>query len=83
METLSVWANGFGVWSCRVTFPGIGYGPLYLDANADRIRAKARRAIRREILARNTGQIAPVRVVVSASNLNHMNIMRSVTFTEK
>ena len=46
------------------------------------IRAKARRAIRAEILAREAGPIGPVRVAVTANKLDHMNLMQSITFSE-
>lgn len=81
-EAVTAWADGFGVWHARVSFPYPGYGNTYLDANIDRIRAKARRAIRREILARERGPIGPVRVHVVANNLDHMNRMRSITYAE-
>jgi hypothetical protein len=83
-ETVTTYANGFGIWHARVDFPSPGYGPGYLRAHGDRIRAKARRAIRREILARERDGITlrPVRVHVSHNDLNHMNQMRSLTFAE-
>lgn len=81
-ETVTTWADGFGIWHARVDFPAPGYGPGFLDQHIDRIRAKARRAIRREILAREAGPIAPVRVHVSANDLDSANRMRSLTFAE-
>lgn len=81
-ETVTTWADGFGTWHARVNFSGIGYGPAYLDQHIDRIRAKARRAIRREILARQAGPISPVRVHVTANDLDSMNVMRSITYSE-
>lgn len=83
-ETVTTWADGFGIWHARVTFPSPGYGPDHLAANIDRIRAKARRAIRREILERapRDARIGAVRVHVSANSLDHMNVMRSITFAE-
>lgn len=84
-ETVTTWANGFGTWHCRVDFPAPGYGPQYLDGHIDRIRAKARRAIRREILLRSPAGfvLAPVRVEVADSNLDAMNRMRSITYAER
>lgn len=83
-ETVTTWANAFGRWHARVDFPAPGYGPGYLDGHVDRIRAKARRAIRREIgqreqLPRNYR----VSVIVEDNDLDHMNRMRSLTFAEK
>lgn len=82
METIKVYMDGFGAWRAKVTFEG-GVGPQWLDANHDRFRAKARRAIRREILTRENGPIHPVRIEVIANSLDHMNLMHSITFVEK
>lgn len=82
-ETVHRWADGFGVWYARITFPDGGYGPDYLEANADRIRLKARRAIRQEILAREAGPIRPVRVEVVKNDVDHMNVMHSITYKER
>ena len=54
----------------------------------DSIRAAARRAIRREILERmprgtTAAQLRPVRIVVTANDLDHMNVLRSLTFGER
>lgn len=81
-EVVTTWADGFGNWHAKVQFEPPGYGNTHLAANIDRIRAKARRAIRREILARERGPIRPVRVHVSENDLDHMNVMRSITFAE-
>lgn len=82
-ETVTTWADGFGRWHARVNFGGIGYGPAYLDQHIGRIRARARRAIRRELLARESDPIRPVRVEVVANDLDAMNVMRSITYAEK
>lgn len=79
-ETVETWCDASGVWHARVTFPGRGYGPDYLGAQWDAIRAKARRAIRRQIGER-PGLV--VRIYVKDNNLDHMNCMRSVTFAER
>lgn len=81
-ETVSTYADGLGIWHAKVSFPYPGYSPSYLAANIDRIRAKARRAIRREILQREAGPIGPIRIHVSANDLDHMNRMQSITFSE-
>ncbi len=73
-ETVTTYADGFGRWHARVQFPEPGYGPQYLDANIDRIRAKARRAIRREMLAREfVGHDLVVRVEVVACDQDSLN----------
>lgn len=85
-ESVHTYADGFGIWHARVEFPSPGYGPGYLDAEWSRIRAKARRAIRREILARAPRGGAPgwvCRVEVVANDLDSLNRMHSVTFAER
>jgi hypothetical protein len=81
METVHTYADSFGCWAAKVSFDPAG--PAWMDANIDRIRAKARRAIRREILSRENGPINPVRVEVTANHLDHMNLMHSITFKER
>lgn len=82
-ETVETWTDAFGFWHAKVSFPYPGYGPAHVSTNIDRIRAKARRAIRREILARENGPIRPVRVFVSANHIDHMNRLRSITYAER
>ena len=82
-EIVTTSADAFGNWHAKVIFPAPGYGPQYLDENADRIRAKARRAIRAEIAARQSSPVGPVRVEVKANSLDHLNRMRSITYSEK
>ncbi len=82
-ETVTTWANGFGRWFAKVEFPTSGYGPQHLEANIDRIRAKARRAIRREINARQelTSDYF-VYVQVEESDIDSLNVMHSITYGE-
>ena len=84
-ETVTTWADGFGNWHAKVTFPAPGYGPAYLEEHGARIRAKAQRAIKREIEKRSgpanwTGY--RVRVQVEANELNAQNQMRSIVYGE-
>lgn len=87
-ETVTTWADGFGVWHSRITFPFPGYGPHFTDTQWDRIRAKGRRAIKREIVQRNATRSNPTmrgyvcRIQVAHVDLDHMNRMQSVTFKE-
>jgi hypothetical protein len=82
-EVVTTWANSSGHWHARVDFPAAGYGPGHLRANIDRIRAKARRAMRREIGQRqNVDRQWRCRVVVADSDLDHMNVMHSITYRE-
>ncbi len=84
-EEVTTWADGFGVWHCKVSFPAPGYGPAKMDKDAHRIRARARKAIRAEVEARAPeGVIPPTTYVeVAANDLDHMNIMKSITYKEK
>lgn len=84
-ETLTVWANGFGVWHAKIVSK-IGFGNAgdsNIDRHIDRIRAKACRAIRREILAREDGPIHPVRVEVDEVLAYGTGVIYSITFKEK
>lgn len=82
-ERVHAWADGFGTWHARVAFPDEGYGPRYLDEHADRIRAKARRAIRCELQARQGAPLGTVRLEVESTELDHMNLMHSITYVER
>lgn len=82
-EIVVTGADAYGNWHAKVIFPAPGYGPQYLDENADRIRAKARRAIRREIGARQfTLDSWRCEIEVKANSLDHLNRMRSITYGE-
>lgn len=82
-EIVTTHADARGNWHAKIIFPAPGYGPQYLAENSDRIRAKARRAIRAEIAARQAKPVGPVRVEVTANNVDHMNRMRSITYYAK
>lgn len=82
-ETVTTHTDGYGIWHARVSFPSPGYGPQFLAGNIDRIRAKARRAIRKEILARVNAPIGSVRVEVFTTNLDSFNRMHSITYRER
>lgn len=82
-ESVVTWADGFGTWHARVSFPSPGYGPAFIAAHIDRVRAKARRAIRRELVARY--QLSPayrLSIKVEANALDHLNRTHSITFVE-
>lgn len=82
-ELVTTWADSSGVWHCRIEFPSPGYGPGHLERHHDRIRAKARRAIRTELAQReNLDPGWRCRIEVSDNDLDHMNVMRSLTFRE-
>ncbi|KOV84748.1 hypothetical protein [Nocardia sp. NRRL S-836] len=52
VETVSTWADDFGRWHALVRFAE-PLGRDALERNADRVRRRARRAIRRELAARD------------------------------
>lgn len=80
-ETVNTWADGFGRWHASIIF-GEPYGPAYLESQVDRIRAKARRAIRREIAARQGPGRFSVRVEVWHVDLDSLNRAWSITYRE-
>lgn len=83
--TVKTWADGYGIWHARVSDPrGWGNaGERNIARHIDSIRATARRAIRREILAREDGPIAPVRLVVeNTSDPTGTGVIFAVTFKE-
>lgn len=73
------WADGFGLWYARVELavkaPSDGL-------NGDSLRSSARRAIRRELQARQAGKLAPVRVFVQDNKLDSMNRVVYITYKE-
>ena len=81
-ETVTTWADAYGRWHARVDFQE-GGSPVWLDYHRDRIRAKARRAIRREIEARQADPVGRTRIEVAANRLDQMNRMTSITYREK
>lgn len=82
-EIVTTHADARGNWHAKIIFPAPGYGPQYLAENSDRIRAKARRAIRSEIAQRQAEPVGTVRVEVTENSLDHLNRMRSITYSEK
>lgn len=73
------WADGFGLWYARVELGVKAPSDLLNPAS---LRTVARRAIRREIQARQAGEVAPVRVFVYDNELDSMNRMLSITYKE-
>lgn len=75
MEKVVTYADGSGRWFARVEFDKAG--PAWIAQNIDRIRAKARRAIKREIAAREALSASwRCRIEVTAQE------MTSITFGE-
>jgi hypothetical protein len=82
-ETVTTHADGFGNWHATVMFPDTDPEPNYADGSAQRIRSKARQAIRAEIEARGNGQpIRPVRIHYVSTAHNTRAGTRSVTYAE-
>ncbi|RDI16392.1 hypothetical protein DFR72_12521 [Lentzea flaviverrucosa] len=57
METVATWADGFGRWHAPVRFDAAGYGSDVMAAHAVRVRARACRAVRREVAV--SGEAVP------------------------
>lgn len=80
---VTTWADGFGIWHARVT---LAIATPSDTLKYDSVRSVARRAIRREIVAR-----APrhglcdyrVKIVLDKTDLRADNRLYSVTFREK
>lgn len=83
-EIVSTWADGFGRWHARVQFPEPGYGRVQVEREADRVRARARRAIRRELAAREKlGPGWKCRVQIVDAITGPGLVMRSITYAER
>ena len=84
--TVTTWADGFGIWHAKVS-DSIGWGNAGkrdIARHWSNIRARARRAIRAEILAREAGPIEPVRLEVeNTSDPTGTGVIFSVTFKER
>jgi hypothetical protein len=79
---LNTYANGFGVWSCQVSFtPPLGNGP-----EASQLIAKAmdhaKRVIRHELLERSSGNLARLSYFVSSNRLLPTNQIAELVITE-
>lgn len=83
-ECVRTYADSFGIWHARVIFPEPGYEPAYLAAHNKRIRAKARRAIRREVAQRQGEMKFTVRIHVKATDLDSFTgSARSILYAER
>jgi len=78
---IETFSDGFGVWYAEVT---IGYPAPSDMINSDSLRASARRAIRREVEARqNVGAGYRFRLEVFRNRLGADNRLYSITYREK
>lgn len=82
-ERVTVVQDSRGAMLAQVLFTAPGYGPAYMEANMERIRAKARRAIRNEYATRGVNMTGyRVRVGVLDHDLDAQNRMHSIIFME-
>lgn len=83
-ETVTTWADGFGIWHARVRFPAPGYTPDELAESVDRLRRKARRAIRRALTERHAPTpLRPTRVELHEKDeALGGELVRSLTYRE-
>jgi hypothetical protein len=82
--SLKTWANGFGVWHCKITFDGAGAGNAPAGQRlTDNGRRAAQRAIRREILLREAPRkIRRLRYAVVANQEASTGQLLSLTIAE-
>lgn len=82
-EKVATWANGFGVWHARITFPAPGYDATEMTEHAGRVRGKARRAIREEITSRGeTGPGWVCRIEEAETEVGADGVTKSITYRE-
>lgn len=87
-EQVVVYADGFGLWYARVDFTE-PVGPVFLLQHHERLRAKARRAIRRQLSLRQEQPLPPIRVervedlLRRGTDPDHMNQWWSITYRER
>ena len=81
---LNTFADGFGLWRCEVMFdfPGVGNSP---EAEALKYLAlgAAKRAIRKEIVSRESKRIGRLSYVIVANKIDNMNRLHSFTVGER
>lgn len=82
-ECVTTWADGYGIWRARIDFPErVDAG--FLEQHYGRIRTKARRAIREELLARQAPMsLRPTRVYALPVVFDEVDLTGSITYVEK
>jgi hypothetical protein len=84
--TVTTWADNFGTWHAKVSDP-IGWGNAgerNITRHIPNIRQRARRAIRREILARESGPIKPIEIEIEkTSDPTGTGVIFAITFRER
>lgn len=82
-ETITTWADGFGRWHARITFPsGLTRDAYAAPAERTRIRSKVRRAIRREIVARQRHGAFSCYIDVKEESTDAQGVIRSIVYAE-
>lgn len=81
-ETVTTWADGFGRWHARVNFPAPGYDWDTFRADTKRLRAKARRKIRRELTERQNLQADYQLNIEHISDVVRGDMIQAVTYAE-
>lgn len=80
-NSVTTWADGFGRWYAKVS---IGYPAQSDRVDSARLRAAARRAIRRQLAARDAmGAGWRLSVEVVANHVGADNRLYSITYAEK
>ena len=82
---LTTWADAFGVWHARIASDA-GWGNVYphhIESHMDAMRSRARRAIRKEISARQGHQVWTIQLVLDHIASYGDGIIYAVTFAEK
>ncbi len=79
---LNTYANGFGVWQCKITYPG-GVGNT---GEAERIiwnsHRAARRSIRKAIVERNAQPVRRLRYKVASNDYCSVNHLHGLVISE-
>jgi len=79
---ITTWADGFGKWHGKATFSG----PLGNSGEAERIKyagvEAAKRAIRLEIVLRESMPVGRIKYEVKESDIDSLNRMWSITIME-
>lgn len=81
-ETVTTWTDGSGRWHARVNFPAPGYNGDTINTNAKRIRARARRTIRRELMERQNLRPGYRLQIELISDVVDADMFKSITYAE-
>lgn len=82
-ERVTTVIDGDGIFQATIQFPVPGYEDAELRTHQDRIRAKVRRAIQREVARRDGKGNRAVRIKRISTDKDASGLTRSVTFREE